>query len=180
MHRLFIGLRPPPAIRAQLLATMGGVPAARWQHDDQLHLTLRYVGEVDTALAEEIALMLARLHAPTPVVRIAGVGRFDKDGRTDSLWAGVTPSAPLTALHKKIDRGLGMLGLRPEGRSFVPHITLARLPRSQGAGPALDAFVAQHATLASAPFALPHLILFESHLTRERAVYDVRARWPLD
>lgn len=179
MHRLFIGLRPPHVIRAQLLGVMGGVPAARWQSDDQLHLTLRYIGEVSTGLAEDIALVMARLHAPIPVVQLGGVGRFDRNGRTDTLWAGVTPAEPLAALHSKIDRALVPLGLPPEGRSFVPHITLARLPRSLGTGPAIDAFVAQHATLTSAPFDLTHLMLFESQLTRDRAVYEVRARWPL-
>ncbi|MBA4048129.1 MAG: RNA 2',3'-cyclic phosphodiesterase [Sphingomonas sp.] len=179
MHRLFIGLRPPHTIRAQLLALMGGVPAARWQSDEQLHLTLRYIGEVSAPMAEDIAMMLARLHAPAPVAQLAGVGRFDKKGRTDSLWAGVVPVAPLAALHNKVNRALALLGLPFEERSFVPHITLARLPRSQGAGPTIDAFIAQHATLASAPFNLAHLILFESQLTSEGAVYEPRARWPL-
>ncbi len=179
MHRLFIGLRPPPAIRQILLAAMGGVPAARWQTDDQLHLTLRFVGEVATPMAEEIALALARLDAAAPRARIEGVGRFDRDGRTDTLWAGVAPAAPLAALHRKVDRALVGLGLPSDTRSYLPHITLARLPRSQGMGPAIEGFLAKQAALASADFMMPHLSLFESTLTRDGAVYEVRARWPL-
>ena len=64
MHRLFVALRPPPAIRARLLAAMGGVPGARWQDDDQLHLTLRFIGEVDRPVAEDIAAALGTIHAP--------------------------------------------------------------------------------------------------------------------
>lgn len=166
-------------IRQLLRTAMTDVPAARWQNDDQLHLTLRYIGEIDARMAEEVELALARVAAPAPDVSLAGVRRFERDGRTDTLWAGVRPVEPLAALHKKVDRALVSIGLPPEGRAFVPHITLARLPRSQGAGPAIDAYLAARAALTSAPFTMPHLILFESHLGRERAVYDVVGRWPL-
>src|SRR5687768_8380838 len=62
MHRLFVGLRPPPAIRARLLALMGGVTGARWQDDSQLHLTLRFIGEVERPRAEDIATALSNVH----------------------------------------------------------------------------------------------------------------------
>lgn len=179
MHRLFIGLRPPSAIRSILLGTMADVAGVRWQRDDQLHLTLRFIGEVDHRTAEEIALALARVHAPAPEVALAGVGRFDRDGRTDTIWAGVRPADPLAALHKKVDRALVSIGLPPEGRAFLPHITLARLARSQGTDPAIDAFLARHAGLGSAPFALPHMVLFESHLGSGGSSYDIVERWPL-
>ena len=179
MHRLFIGLQPPAAIRIALRAVMADVPAARWQHDDQLHLTLRYIGEVDARVADDVALAVGRVQAPVAHVALAGVGRFDRDGRTDTLWVGLRPTEPLAALHKKVDRALVAIGLPPEGRAFVPHITLARLPRSQGAGPAIDAFLARHAALSSEPFAMPHLILYESHLGTGGSAYDIVARWPL-
>ena len=54
MHRLFVALRPPPAVRAALAATMDGVPRARWQDDEQIHLTIRYIGEVDRRVAEDV------------------------------------------------------------------------------------------------------------------------------
>ncbi|MBX9859665.1 MAG: RNA 2',3'-cyclic phosphodiesterase [Sphingomonas sp.] len=179
MHRLFIGLQPPAVIRIALRAVMADVPAARWQHDDQLHLTLRYIGEVDARVADEVALAMSRVQACIPDVALAGVGRFDRDGRTDTLWVGLRPTEPLAALHKKVDRALVAIGLPPEGRAFVPHITLARLPRSQGAGPAIDAFLARHAALSSEPFVMPHLILYESHLGTGGSAYDIVARWPL-
>ena len=179
MHRLFIGLQPPPAIRSMLLAIMADVPGARWQRDDQLHLTLRFIGEVDGRLADDVVVALARVHAPVPEVAIAGVGRFERDGRTDTLWAGVRPAEPLAALHRKVDRALISIGLPPEGRAFVPHVTLARLARAQGSGPAIDAFLARHAAMSSDGFTLPHLILFESHLGSGGSAYDIVERWPL-
>ena len=91
MHRLFIGLRPPVAMRRQLLAIMDGVEAARWQDDDQLHVTLRYVGEVERPVAEDIATILRSVHAPALDLSLAGIGMFDRRGRPTALWAGVAP-----------------------------------------------------------------------------------------
>ncbi|MBX9796038.1 RNA 2',3'-cyclic phosphodiesterase [Sphingomonas sp.] len=179
MHRLFIGLCPPPPIRARLLAIMGGVPGARWQDDAQLHLTLRFIGEVDGRVAADIADLLATIHAPAPKVAIRGVGAFDRKGRPDAIWAGVAPAAPLAALHRKIDHLLVRLGLAPEGRAFVPHITLARLARGADARAATDAFLTRHAGLTSDMFSCDDLILYESHLGHGGAAYRVAARWPL-
>lgn len=179
MHRLFVALRPPPAIRALLIAAMGGVPGARWQTDEQLHLTLRYIGEVDGPRADDIAMALAAIHAPAPEIAINGVGAFDRQGRIDALWAGVTPHDALAALHRKLDQALVRIGLAPERRAFLPHVTLARMSRGAGSGPDPIRWQADHAALSSGPFRPEHLILYESHLGRERAEYEPVARWPL-
>lgn len=179
MHRLFVALCPPPEIRAILAAAGGGVPGARWQGDDQLHLTLRFIGAVERPLAEDVAAALSSIATPLPKVRIAGVGRFEQRGRTDTLWAAVAPGDALAALHRKVDQALVRVGLDPERRAYLPHITLARLPRSMGHGPAIERWVADHAALNSASFTLPHMILYESHLGQSGARYDTIARWSL-
>ena len=180
MMRLFIALRPPPPIREILFDLMDGVPAARWQDDEQLHLTLRFVGEVERPQAEDLAAALGHVHLPAaPVVALAGVGSFGQRGRADTLWAGIAPAAVLADLHARVERACAQAGLPPERRRYHPHVTVARLARSAGAGPALDAWLARHAALASEPFALPHLILYRSHLARGGAAYETVARWPL-
>ncbi len=177
MHRLFVGLRPPAAVRAQLLATMGGVAGARWQDDDQLHITLRFIGEVDRPVADDIVATLGTVHATATSCAIAGVGRFGKKGRTHTLWAGVGPVEPLTRIHRKVDAALVRLGLEPERQAYTPHITLARLSVPDMA---CDRFLADHAGLACAPFALTHMLLFESSLGRSGARYEAVARYPLE
>ena len=177
MHRLFVALRPPPAIRALLVAAMGGVPHARWQDDEQLHLTLRFIGEVDRPQAEDIAAALGQVHAEAPTLAIAGVGRFEKGGRTDAIWAGVTPRQPLAALHARVDRALAQAGVAPDTRAYLPHITLARLRRGAGVEPAIARFLADRAALSSACFAPDALLLFESRLGREGARYEAVARY---
>lgn len=177
--RLFVALRPPPAIRGLLLAATGGVPLARWQDDAQLHCPLRFIGDVDRPQAEDVAAALAGLYAPTPEVRLAGVGRFAHKGRTDTLWAGLAPTDALHHLARKVNQACVRAGLPPERRAYLPHVTLARLPRSAGTAPEIDGWLAVHAGLASARFAMPHLILYESHLGSAGASYAPLIRWPL-
>jgi 2'-5' RNA ligase len=177
MHRLFIGLRPPAPIRAHLLAQMGGVPGARWQNDDQLHLTLRYIGEVERPVAEDVALALGQVHFPAIEAAISGTGQFDSRGRPNAIWAGVRPHEPLAQLHRKLDQAMVRLGLEPERRAYLPHITLARL---HGPANIADRYLADHAGLTSPAFVFTHMILFESTLGGEGAAYEVVERYRLD
>lgn len=179
MHRLFAALRPPPSIRAAMIDAMGGVPGARWQDDEQLHVTLRFVGEVDARGAEDVAAALAGVTAAPVAARIDGVGTFDQRGRVDTLWARVLPVEPLAALHRKVEQALVRAGIAPERRRYLPHLTLARLPRAGHDPVALDRWVADHAALATPAFELAHLYLYESHLARDGARYEAVARWGL-
>ncbi len=176
-HRLFVALRPPWPIRAQLIAAMYGVAGARWQDDEQLHLTLRFIGEVDRHRAEDIAAAIGALHAPALPARIAGVSLFERQGRPHMLWAGVQPFEPLEALHRKVDGLLGRVGIAPDTRAFTPHITLARLNRATGP---VAPFLALHGDLASPPFVFSHVTLYESELGRGGSRYHPVARYPLD
>jgi 2'-5' RNA ligase len=176
MHRLFVGIRPPAAIRAQLLALMGGVPGARWQSDSQLHCTLRFIGEVDRHAAEDIAIALGTVRFRAFEIALDGVGQFDSRGRPNAVWAGLRPHDALGQLHHKVDQAIVRAGQEPERRAYLPHITLARLNRGAGT---TDRFLEVHAGLASAPFAVEHFLLFESSLGGEGAVYEVVERYPL-
>lgn len=175
MLRLFVALRPPAAIRERLLGVMGGVPGARWQDDAQIHLTLRFIGEVDRHQAEDIALALGSVRHPPFELALDGVGSFGKRGK-GALWAGVTPQADLKALHKKIDQACLRGGIAPDTRAYHPHITLARLGR--GAGP-VEPFIARSAGLSSPSFRLDDIVLYQSRLGSEGASYTIVERYPL-
>ena len=175
MHRLFVAIRPPEPVRNMLLDAMDGVPALRWQDDGQLHLTLRFVGEVERPLAEDLATALGTLRFEPFAMRIAGVGRFDHRQR-GALWAGVEPRAPLAALAAKVERICVGVGLPPERRAYHPHITLARWGRGQGA--LLDLWLATHAALRSEDFAVDAFTLYESRLGRNGAAYEKVAEYP--
>ncbi|MDQ3143343.1 MAG: RNA 2',3'-cyclic phosphodiesterase [Pseudomonadota bacterium] len=175
MHRLFVAIRPPEDVRDLLLDTMEGLPALRWQDDEQLHLTLRFIGEVERPLAEDIAAALGTLRFTPFHIRVAGVGRFDHHQR-GALWAGVEPRAPIAALAAKVERICVGAGLAPERRAYHPHITLARWGR--GAGNSLDPFLARHAALRSKEFEVAAVTLFESRLGRDGAHYETVADYP--
>ena len=103
MLRLFIGLPLPIHIRQSLLARMGGVPGARWQADDQLHLTLRFLGNVETHQASDVDLAMQTVTVNPFDIALSGTGLFGTLAKPRMIWAGVKPAAPLIALEKKID-----------------------------------------------------------------------------
>jgi RNA 2',3'-cyclic 3'-phosphodiesterase len=176
MHRLFVAIRPPEAIRERLLDLMEGVKAARWQDEEQLHLTLRFVGEVDRHQADDIAAALGTIRHPPFEVAVSGIGSFDRRGQPVTLWAGVSPHEPLKSLHKKVDQAVQRAGVEPDHRAYLPHITLARLNRSTGPiAPLLESAGA----LSSPPFPVDSFGLYESHLSPQGAIYTVVERYSL-
>lgn len=177
MHRLFVAIRLPASVRTRLLNLMGGVNDARWQSDDQLHLTLRFIGEVDRHRAEDVAAALAAISARSFPLSLEGAGHFAEGSRGGSLWVGVAPHGPLNTLHKKVDEACRRVGLPPEGRAYLPHITVARLRRA--AGP-IDAFVRSASAMASASFVVDAFCLYESRLGSEGATYEIAERYHLD
>ena len=176
MHRLFVAMRPPEPVRDLLIDAMDDSPDLRWVGDEQLHLTLRFIGEVERPLANDIADALSTIRFPAFELRIAGVGRFDRRSG-GALWAGVEPRKPVTELAAKVDRACVQAGLEPERRAFHPHFTLARYGR-RSAEQAGD-FERKRADLSSEPFPVTRFILFESHLSRHGAHYEEVAAYPL-
>lgn len=176
MHRLFVAIRLPRPIRTRLLALMGGVPGARWQTEDQLHLTLRFIGEVDRRRAEDLTAALLSATFPPFEIALQGAGHFGQGTRAGALWFGVTPHDRLAALHRKIDQACRRAGLPPEGRAYLPHITVARLPRVAGAA---DSFLEMASAIASEPFAVDSFCLYESTLGSAGATYEIAERYRL-
>lgn len=178
MHRLFVAIRPPAPVRDRLIDLMDGVAGARWQDDDQLHLTLRFIGEVVPRVGDDIAAALGQVRVPPFALALAGVGTFAKKGRPHTLWAGLArPHEALFHLQRKIEHACVRAGLAPEPRAFAPHVTLARL--SAASGP-LEPFLLRHAALALPPFAVTHFGLYESHLGAAGSTYDLVERYPLE
>lgn len=176
MHRLFVALRPPPSLRRACLEAMeDGPPGWSWQDDEQLHITLRYIGEVERRQAEDIASALDKVRSRPVEVALTGVGWFDQ-GRGGSLFARCGPAEPLAALHRKVDRALVMAGREPERRAYQPHITLARR-RRQAVDPA--GWLERRAALATPAEPIAAMILYESHLGRAGSIYDAVASYPL-
>jgi 2'-5' RNA ligase len=174
--RLFVALEIPEAVRSRLFLLQGGVPGARWTTPDQMHLTLRFIGEVNEAVADDIDGALTGLRAPSFPLELAGVGEFGGN-LPRALWAGVRPSRELHHLQKKVETAMQRLGLSPEERKFTPHVTLARLknaPREK----VMD-FLSHYGLFASGPFEVTRFALFSSRLGGAGAVYNVERTYGL-
>jgi RNA 2',3'-cyclic 3'-phosphodiesterase len=166
MHRLFVAIRPPEEVCDLLIDAMDDSSVLRWVGDQQLHLTLRFIGEVERPVANDIGAALDRLRSPAFELRLNGVGKFERRNG-GALWAGIAPKEPVAALAAKIERAVQQVGLEPERRAFAAHITLARWNRRNSE--AVDAFMTRNAKFRSDPFEVDRFILFESKLSRHGA-----------
>ena len=176
MHRLFVAIRPPEEIRDLLIDAMDDSADFRWQEDEQLHLTLRFIGEVDRLIADDLADALGRVRSASFSIRIAGVGRFEQRN-SGALWAGVEPKTSVAALASKVERVCQQVGLEPERRAFFPHITLARW-KGRRSREVAD-YLQRERGLASSPFEVSEFTLFESRLSRHGAHYEPVASYQL-
>jgi 2'-5' RNA ligase len=176
MHRLFVAIRPPEDVRDLLIDAMDDSPALRWVGDEQLHLTLRFIGEVERPVANDIVGTLGRINSPSFELRVRGVGKFEQRNG-GALWAAVEPKEPVAALVAKVERGIQQVGLEPEHRAFSPHITLARWNRQNSE--AVGAFLRRNFDLRSAPFPVDRFILYKSTLSRHGAHYEEIAAFAL-
>lgn len=177
MYRLFVAIDLPPAVKEQLRAIAFGVPGAKWTEVDQIHLTLRFIGEVEGARFLDIREALSMVGAAPFLVRLKGTGHFPPRKAPRILWVGIEPNDSLLQLRNKVEAILTKTGLEPEGRKFSPHITLARLkdtPANKAA-----AFLAANALFETAPFEVSAFHLYSSVLTSKGANHQQEASYPL-
>ena len=178
MIRLFVGLPFPETIRERLAGLCSGLPGARWVKPENLHLSLRFIGEVEEHLAEEIGRDLEAVRAPAFDVTLSGVGTFGQGRKARVLWVGVEPSEALAHLQAKVESAVVRAGIEPEGRRFSPHVTLARF-RQAPPGHKLGAFVQGNEPFRAGPIPITGFTLFQSFLGREGAHYEPLADYPL-
>ncbi|MGH7091176.1 MAG: RNA 2',3'-cyclic phosphodiesterase [Stellaceae bacterium] len=173
MLRLFVGIDLPPELKLRLSMLCSGVPSARWVDAGNLHVTLRFIGEVDEGGAADLDEALAGIKAPRFALTVAGVGHFG----TRMLWAGVERSDALHHLREKVESAIVRLGFEPEGRRYAAHVTLARL--KGGGDMRVQAFLAEHALFRAEPFAVEQFSLIASYLTKSGAIYEDQADYKL-
>jgi 2'-5' RNA ligase len=170
MIRLFVGLALPESHHQRLSALSHGVEGARWVADRNLHITLRFIGEVEEHVGEDIIAALHSVQSKPFNVTIKGLGTFGRPPH--ALWAGVedAPQGALAELAANVERVLVRLGLEPEHRNFTPHVTLARFRKVHDAR--LSRYMAQFGDLALEPFTVTGFSVFQSHLRPEGAEYE--------
>ncbi len=176
MPRLFTGLEIPPDVAQSLAMMRGGLPGARWINPENYHLTLRFIGDIDDALARDIAGLLGGVRRSPFELRFDGLSSFG--GRKPrAVVAAVAAVPPLIDLQAEHERLLRRLGLEPEGRKYTPHVTLARL-RDSSSRQVAD-YLAARGYYRSAAFAVSRFVLFSSRSSVGGGPYVVEAAYPL-
>lgn len=174
--RLFIAIPLPEEIAGRLVQLESEVPGVSWRLQEHFHLTLRFVGEINEALARDVDHELGEIVAAPFEIALSGAGSFG--GREPSaLWAGVDAPPDLARLASACERACRRAGLAPESRKFTPHVTLAYC---HGAS---DMDVAQFLEDASAfrtdTFWVDHFCMYSSRSTRAGSCYVEEAVYPL-
>lgn len=168
-HRLFIAIRPPGDVRDVMVDAMEGIEGASWVDEEKLHLTLRFVGEVERPAANDLAAALGQIRWPPFTLRVEGVGHFTRKGQPSALWARIPASAPLEGLRQKVESECEAAGLGRETRRFTPHVTLARIGRSSGP---IGGWLSSFGDLHAGPWEVREFVLYESHLGHAGPFYE--------
>jgi RNA 2',3'-cyclic 3'-phosphodiesterase len=176
MPRLFTGLEIPTNIRQVLSTLRGGLPGARWVDSENYHITLRFIGDVDDEVARETASALEQVKRAMFELHLHGLASFG--GRKPrALVANVSLSAPLIEAQAEQERLMQRIGLEPEGRRFMPHVTLARL-RDTTSRQVAD-YLSTRGFFRTSNFKISRFVLFSSRNSIGGGPYIVEASYPL-
>lgn len=176
MPRLFVALELPHEVRDTLFRLRMPLPGAKWVEADNLHLTLRFAGDIANPVARELASALARIDGEAFSLRVSGTGVFGGQSPT-AIWAGASPCPQLHSLQRATERAARQAGLPAEGRSFKPHITLARLKHTRPE--TVVRFLERHARLSLAPFLVSRFVLMSAKPQSGGGPYAIEETFPL-
>jgi RNA 2',3'-cyclic 3'-phosphodiesterase len=176
MPRLFTGLEIPSDLAMDLSMLRGGLSGARWMDAENYHLTLRFIGDIDDATAREIHSTLERIRLPPFTVTIEGLSSFG--GTKPRALIAKAKSAPvLVELQAQQERLIRRTGVPPDGRKFIPHVTLARLRMASCA--AVAEYLSARGGFFSRHFEATRFVLFSSRASTGGGPYIVEAAYPL-
>jgi 2'-5' RNA ligase len=181
MPRLFVALVPPPSVRTELTALSAPLQGVRWTPEDNIHLTMRFIGETDGAQTDRFLESLARVHVEPFILPVGGVGLFPTRGPAKVLWAGVGRGhTRLYQLRKQVDEALLAVDTGLPMPGFHPHFTLGRLDEHHEPK-ALAHFLERHKTFEGPPFRIAEFHLMASETVAGRPpIYRMAGSFPLE
>jgi RNA 2',3'-cyclic 3'-phosphodiesterase len=179
MPRCFVAVTLPDETKDRLVAAQP--PAAsglRILGREELHLTLYFLGEIETDAFDAAREALAGVKSDLFMIDIRGVGRFPPRGKATVLWAGVVENPQLDALHASVGAALAeAIGFQPERRRYAPHITLARVKPTARPGP-IDRYLQEQCDFQVPSVPVDRLVLFSSVLAKTGPQYREEAVYP--
>jgi 2'-5' RNA ligase len=176
--RAFVAIPMPEDAAARLAGLVRGLPVGRRVDEENLHLTLAFLGDVTDAGLEELHDTLSSIRGAPVELRFEGLGVFGEE-RPRALWAAVAAEARLVELQRQVERAARKAGLAPEARRFVPHVTLVRLRGRREEAEPLARFLGARGGGTVPPVRAVAFSLMASVLRPEGAEYEELARYPL-
>ena len=176
MPRLFTAIEIPADVAQMLTFLRGGLPGARWIHAENYHLTLRFIGDIDVTVAQDVASMLDRVNRSAFELRLDGLSSFGGK-KPRAIVANVAPSQSLLELQAELERLMQRVGLEPEGRKYTPHVTLARLRDSSSRQVA--EYLSERGFFRSTSFHVERFVLYSSRASVGGGPYVVEEAYPL-
>lgn len=177
MPRLFTGLEIPGSVAALLAELRGGLSAVRWVEPENYHVTLRFIGDIDNPAANDVAEALGAVRRPAFLTRIEGLGAFG-GRKPHAVYAALQPAPELVALQADNERAVQRAGLPPEGRKFMPHVTLGRVKGAPAS--AVATYLEARGGVVTAPFEVARFVLFSARPGQGGGPYVVEEAYPLD
>jgi len=178
MYRLFVAIDLPEQVKEAVAGIAGReLTGARRVPREQLHLTLRFIGDADETMFQAIKRGLSGVRGFSFSLTLKEVGHFPPGRHPRVLWVGMEESGPLRELQREVELALTGVGVPLEERGFSPHITIARLKETP---PAKVAALEEKEQLFSAgPFPVDEFYLYSSTLTRDGAIHKREATYRL-
>lgn len=177
MERLFVALTLPPAVRDSFLPLVESLPGVAWTKPEQLHVTLRFLGDVPLATSEALIERLSTIHVASFILPIETVGTFPPNRPPRVMWVGTGTHPRLFQLRQRLDDALLATGLTVDLRTFHPHVTVARC--TDQSAPAVAHWVHVHREFTAPPFRVDGFDLYASDLRPSGAVHTLKHRFPL-
>lgn len=178
MPRLFIAIDLPGSTKEALVSLAEPQDGVRWTKIQQLHLTLRFLGDTPRGRIAPLLRALKTVTQAPPALRARGVGAFPNARRARVLWAGIDADERLFTLHEKIERAVQEAGLPGDRQRYHPHLTIARIKRPDRAWVA--GFLDEHQSFKTEAFEANAFTLYGSTLTWKGAVHSVFERFTLE
>ena len=173
--RLFVGLELPASCKKTLQSLDPHLSGLRWLPEEQFHLTLSFLGNVDAPAEDQLREALQKVRVPPFLLPVYGVGVFNVRGQPSIVWAGVGKGHPhLFTLHRRIQDAVLQTGLEPDLKPFHPHITIGR---AKGVSrQALQPFIRRYAEADLGLFEVPGFALYSSVLSPAGAIHHLEMR----
>jgi RNA 2',3'-cyclic 3'-phosphodiesterase len=178
MPRLFVAIDLPEPVKEQVTALFTwGLPGVNWVKPAQIHLSLRFIGEVSDSMVDGIQTALIKVRAQGLTLQLQGIGTFPPGNPPRIVWVGVAKNESLFHLRQKVEHQLAAVGLPREGRKFSPHVTVGRVKSNKIRR--IGDYLAHYDRFRTDPFEITEFSLYSSLLRPDGAVHTKEATFAL-